>query len=133
MFRHIPRLSDRVILVSIIALYLGSFLLPVFDAGTPRAMYGYEAFFFAFISIAYLPAWLANPAFWVSCFYFTKGRWRAARNTSGAAVLLAFSQAWLWDDRPDVGFWLWGGSMGALVLFSCIWSRPVRSLVLYKN
>ncbi len=37
-----------------LVLYLVAFFLPVFDSSTPRAMYGYQAFAFAILSVKFV-------------------------------------------------------------------------------
>lgn len=70
---HQAGVMKWVILVIIALCYLGSFLLPAFDADASNVMYGFEAFFFAPVSVIYLPAWLANPSFLDELLVLCKG------------------------------------------------------------
>lgn len=111
---------EEIVLALVVLAYAVSFLLPVTDAGAPYAMYGYQAFFWGFASIVYWPQWSANVAFWIACGSFGDRRWRHARNAGAVAVGLAISEVWLWDDPPEVGFYLWMGSMAFLALASAV-------------
>jgi hypothetical protein len=98
-------------LAVVVCLYLASFFLPVSDGGTPRAMYGFQAFFGGLVSLVYIPMWLANPAMWFGCIRFGEGRWKAARNAGLLATLLGVSEIWFMDDQLEIGYYLWVGSM----------------------
>jgi hypothetical protein len=108
----------RFILLAIATVYVAAFFLPVTDAATPRQMRGYEAFFWAFVSIVYLPMWLANPALWFGGSQFLARRWNSARNAALVAVALGVSEVWMWDDVPNSGFYVWIGSMILLSIAS---------------
>ena len=102
--RHVALVS-----LSLLA-YLSSFFMSVFDAGTPQVMVGYQAFAFALVS-KFLPTWLANPAYWFACYQTISGNIRLARNCAIAAVVVSLSQIWMLDDTPEVGFYVWTGSI----------------------
>ena len=104
----------------VLGTYATSFFLPVTDADTPQVMYGYQAFFWALVSIIYLPMWLSNPVLWVGCGYCVDGRWTAARNCGLLAILLAISEVWFWDDPPEIGYYLWVASMVVLAVAGAI-------------
>ncbi len=97
-----------------LVVYCASFFLPVFDAGTPQVMYGYQAFAFALIS-PYLPCWLANPMYWLACRRALAGSVKSARNCAAVAFVLSISQMWMLDDAPEIGFYLWSGA------WQCSW------------
>jgi MYXO-CTERM domain-containing protein len=111
---------SRIALAVVLGLYAASFLLPVADAGEHQEILGYQAFFWAPLTIVYLPMWLANPVLWLGCACAGDQGWRAARNAGLAAVLLAVSEVWLWDDPPELGYYLWVASMVALGLAGLI-------------
>jgi len=112
----------RAVLTVVVCVYMLSFLLPVTDANTPRAMYGFQAFFWGLVSIVYLPMWLANPTLWFGCLRYGEGRWKSARNAGLLAVLLGVSEVWMWDGRPEIGYYLWMSSMVLLALAGTIQS-----------
>lgn len=116
-------LSKRCALATVLFLYAISFFLPVTDAGTPQAMYGFQAFFWAFISIIYLPMWLANPVFWVGWLFLSDGNTKTSLQCGATATLLAVSEVWFWDDRPEAGYFVWLGSMAALTIIAAFHSH----------
>lgn len=103
-------------LPAILAIYAVSFLLPVTDAGEPQVMYGFQAFGWAIISVIYWPMWLANPVFWFGCLAIVQQRWPLARNSGFVASALAISEVCMWDDTPELGYYVWAGSMAGLAL-----------------
>ena len=115
-----PNYAGWFIVAVVLVVYATSFFLPVIDAGTPQAMYGYQAFFWALVSVIYLPMWLSNPVVWIGCGYCVDGRWKAARNCGLVAVLLAISEVLFWDDPPEIGYYLWVASMVMLAVASAI-------------
>jgi len=90
-------------------------------------MYGFQAFFWAFISIIYLPMWLANPVFCVGWLFLSDGDGKTAFQCGAMAMLLAVSEVWFWDDRPESGYFVWLGSMASLTVVSAIHSRGAKS------
>jgi hypothetical protein len=114
-----------------LALHLLAFLLPAFDEqGTPRP--GYEMFWLGFwgsLSVVYLPwswPWLANPAFYVGCYYLATGRARDARRAGTIATALAmgfFVQYGLWLGAKagrglplQSGYYVWVSGMALLAV-----------------
>src|SRR5262245_26712287 len=86
-------------------------------------MYGYQAFFWALVSVIYLPMWLSNPVLWIGCGYCVDGRWKAERIWGLLAILRSISEVWFWDDPPESGYYVWVSSMvllaaaGAILIF----------------
>ncbi|MEO8271683.1 MAG: hypothetical protein ABI557_18315 [Aureliella sp.] len=103
-------------LVVLLNTYAVSFTLPVTDANTRHAMYGYQAFIYGFFSVIYLPMWMANPLFWIGCVHLNRNRWKSASRAGLCAVLLALSEIYQWDDRPEIGYLVWLSSMVLLTL-----------------
>jgi len=97
----------RIATFLIVGLYLVSFFLPVTDAGQPQEMVGYEAFFWGLVSIMFIPMWAANPCLWIGIYYLHSQRWRRAGWLGFSAALLAVSEVWIWDDPPEIGYYLW--------------------------
>jgi hypothetical protein len=75
----------------ILVLYLVSFLLPVISESAPHSEYGPNfsgtlgwQVFVSLAAVMWIPlfglpalVWLANPFFWIGCFLYWRGRWRA--------------------------------------------------------
>jgi hypothetical protein len=120
-------ISQRAALIVINSLYAVSFAMPVTDAGTPQAMYGWQAFLFSLVYVIFLPMWLADPVFWIGCLSYANGRFHAARNAGLTAAVLAVSEVWLWDDRPEIGYWIWLASMLLLAVAGTVLARRYQN------
>ena len=118
------RWTTRAVLSTVLGTYGVSFFLPVTDAGTPQVMYGYQAFFWGLVSLIYLPMWLANPLLWFGCICYRDGERSAARKAGTIATLLAISEVWLWDDPPEIGYYVWIGSMVLLAIAGAVHKDP---------
>src|SRR5262245_57641141 len=93
-----------------VAAYVVSFALPVLDntqewyhhmSVAPRGLVrGWSAFLLdgPLALFALCPAWLANPALWLGCWYFSRGRARAALIAAAAGLAFALSALMLLSD-----------------------------------
>lgn len=122
------RLTASLFAVICIA-YGVSFLLPaVSSRDDPRILYGYEAFLQAMSWPLVWPLWLANPLFWIGCYWFVTGRWRRASILGLWATLLGLSEVVLFPSSfaVKIGYALWIMSMVLLTVFGLgLWRRMV--------
>ncbi len=137
----VPSLRPRQVLIIVLSSYLAAFLTPAIDDGNQqtgfprggfsatetaygrhwnRVLQGWEVFLSVPaklpFSIAFLPAWLANPVLWAALVSLKKGRLPKARRAAIVCSVLALSTAlalpgtrhWL---TPLGGYYLWIGVM----------------------
>jgi hypothetical protein len=100
------------------SLYVASFF---FDAAAGVA--GWQAFIWSVLLVVYLPMWLANPVAWIGFARLLEGRRRSAGGAGLLAVLLAFSESWLFFRELRVGYFLWVGSMAVLAVAGLLGER----------
>src|SRR5215472_7070399 len=120
---------------TILALYLISFLLPVFDS--MRSL-GIFAFFLSLLGSSYCPGlllyWVANPLLWFGVSCMRSGRWGHAAAFGGAACAFAALplipiQEWeTFRNKAGslmVGYWAW---LASTVLLAAVglarWLEP---------
>jgi hypothetical protein len=124
-----------------LAAYFVSFLLPVFDntqmhhdhmsLAPSGLVMGWQAFVLSLAALlAYCPAGLANPSFWLGCLFFVMGWVRASLAASALGLVLGLSALLLLVDSSLVhrqqyllGYYVWLGSFVLLALASLRDSR----------
>jgi hypothetical protein len=104
-----------------VGLYIISFFLPAYAGAL-----GYQAFLCALVCMIGIPMWSANLVFWGGLAQLSQGRYRSAGGAGLAALLLALSEAWMFRDGLQVGYWMWVGSMGLLALAGLCPERETR-------
>lgn len=111
------RLTWRLVLGSIIGVYVVSFFLPVF-----RDYPGVIVFLGGWSSLSQgYPGWLANPAFLCGTYLLARRRWLSASWVGTVALLLALSVVvWPGDVTLRSGYYVWLVSMGFLSAGSLI-------------
>jgi hypothetical protein len=108
------KISSRQIALLAGAVYLLSFLLPVFK--TETTFYGFEAFAFGW-NPPYTPFWFANVAFVYSVFKLAHNDARKARKAGLIATVLAilYIPASMlfgdWGKPLQIGYYMWVASM----------------------
>ena len=103
----------------ILTMYAVSFVLPAVDRG-----FGFGAFLASLLIPILWPMWAANPVLWYGFAKLFDQQWRPARNAGLLALALALSESWMFWDQVSVGYFLWIGSMLALMVVANCRGRP---------
>jgi hypothetical protein len=125
--------TRRIVPVAAALLYVASLVLPTGEVvirgwtrigSSSPAFRGYVAFVVALFApgnpswetALMFASWLANPLFWLGCYWCLKGRMARAAITAGASLVLGLSiLPWAWDLVAGwPGYWVWLASFLSL-------------------